>query len=406
MKRRSSRRRKSTRQGSLGFVSLADEADDEADPATVLEWPFNAETGRVERDSVLLTQGDCNRLREGHFLNDNLIDFYLRFLQRTRSAGAGASAGARAGAAPPRRGTLKVFSSFFYKQLRTGSKGSKGGPKRKNGGSLAFDSVKRWTLNDDIFQYDFLLIPVCQAMHWSLAVVCHPRVAMLRRAAEAKASANDDDDTSDEEEEAAASAAAAASASAAASTAAAAASVGVRDGEAEEEEEELVESEAEKRLQPCILFLDSLGCHKTNVIGGRLRGYLRREWEDKSRSKKHRTTSLRNIKVAEMPDVRLKVPTQSNGCDCGVFVLKYSEYLLRLLETAPLPAPAKSLQRSTKALPLVVSSSSASAAAWHEQTHETNAARADPISAVICILCTVTLHSNHAHNLTRSPSHL
>ena len=371
-KRRSSRRRKSTRLGSRGVGAFNDDEHDETNPAVVVEWPFNAETGRVERDSVLITQGDCNRLREGHFLNDNLIDFYLRLLQRTH---AGVGVGARASAddaAPPRRGTVKIFSSFFYKQLRTGSKRSTG----SNAMKMGFDSVKRWTLNDDIFSYDFLLIPVCQALHWSLAVVCHPRVAMLRRAAEAAASSAAADDRSDEEEAAAGSTSAAA------------------------EEEGLVESAAEKRLQPCILYLDSLGCHKTKLIGARLRGYLRREWDDKSRSKKQKKAATSggarpssssssssssstasapslNIKKAEMPNVRLNVPMQNNGCDCGVFVLKYSECLLSLLEKPPSSAPARStsgrspydakVRRSSTALPLVVSSSSASATAWQEQ---------------------------------------
>ena len=33
-------------------------------------------------------------------------------------------------------------------------------------------------------------------------------------------------------------------------------------------------------------------------------------------------------------------------------------------------------------------------------------ADANPGDAVSCLLCTVTFHANHAHNLTRSPYHI
>jgi Ulp1 family protease len=34
--------------------------------------------------------------------------------------------------------------------------------------------VKNWTKNVDIFAHDYILIPIHDTAHWSLAIVCQP----------------------------------------------------------------------------------------------------------------------------------------------------------------------------------------------------------------------------------------
>ena len=302
--RRSSRRRR-TRQSKLGeFASSPNsKGHDEEDPTKVLEYPFDPKTGAVARDSVTITRGDCNRLKKGHFLNDNIIDFRLRTIQELSTVAAALGPAAAGAAAPePPPFTVKVFSSFFYKQLSS-----------SNGSSNSrYDSVKKWTKGDDIFRHDFLLIPVCESLHWSLVMICHPRLAVQRtinnlHAKEKERSGGDFEGDGEAEENA-------------------------DEDDAEEEEEE------EEDLQPSILHFDSLSCHPTTTVAKNLRGYLKREWEDKHSEQ----AELDGISLKTMPHMRVKVPSQSNGCDCGVFVLKYAEEVLKLLrEDASVAAASK-----------------------------------------------------------------
>jgi Ulp1 family protease len=79
--------------------------------------------------------------------------------------------------------------------------------------------------------------------------------------------------------------------------------------------------------QPCIVFLDSLGCHNKRKVQKLLRDYLQQEWERKCQQVhgecKFDAKSIANVKPL--------VPMQKNSCDCGVFVLMYAEHFLSAL---------------------------------------------------------------------------
>jgi Ulp1 family protease len=38
----------------------------------------------------------------------------------------------------------------------------------------AHERVRKWTSRVDLFQKDFIIIPVNQSLHWTLAIVCYP----------------------------------------------------------------------------------------------------------------------------------------------------------------------------------------------------------------------------------------
>lgn len=46
-----------------------------------------------------------------------------------------------------------------------------------------YANVQRWTRKMDIFDKEFLLVPVNKNLHWSLAIVCHPGLALRADAA-------------------------------------------------------------------------------------------------------------------------------------------------------------------------------------------------------------------------------
>ncbi|XP_010768324.1 sentrin-specific protease 6-like, partial [Notothenia coriiceps] len=120
----------------------------------LIQYPAPPSKGRIS-----VTKEDLLRLRDGEFLNDVIIDFYLKYLILE----GGGSACDRS----------HVFSSFFYKQLSR---------RRAAGEEDAFipdrdrrhQRVKTWTRHVDIFSKDFLFVPVNQEAHWFLVVVCFP----------------------------------------------------------------------------------------------------------------------------------------------------------------------------------------------------------------------------------------
>ncbi|CAN0088497.1 unnamed protein product, partial [Hapterophycus canaliculatus] len=70
--------------------------------------------------------------------------------------------------------------------------------------------------------------------------------------------------------------------------------------------------------RPCILSLDSLNMHHAGRIGFYLRRYLQAKWVEGNTQKIEFDDNV-------LPIVSPRVPTQSNGCDCGVYVLRYAK---------------------------------------------------------------------------------
>ncbi|KAM3861129.1 sentrin-specific protease 6 [Diretmus argenteus] len=110
---------------------------------------------------ILVTNEDLHCLNDGEFLNDVIIDFYLKYLvlEKLKKEDAQRS---------------HVFSSFFYKRLnqreRRNVQDTTNLPiqKRKH------NRVKTWTRHVDLFQKDFIFVPINESAHWYLAVICFP----------------------------------------------------------------------------------------------------------------------------------------------------------------------------------------------------------------------------------------
>lgn len=65
----------------------------------ILRWPFN-----VVRGVMSIKEEDIGALEESEFLNDTIIEFYLRYLMTEK--------------APKFFEDVHLFSSFFYSTLR------------------------------------------------------------------------------------------------------------------------------------------------------------------------------------------------------------------------------------------------------------------------------------------------
>lgn len=197
-----------------------------------------------------------------------------------------------------------MFNSFFYKRLTSATiptkvsvetKESDSGNERegaesspvKNSKSIStaktetgtgtgtvkrngFDIVKSWTRKVNIFEKDFLIVPINEDLHWYVAVICYPGKLLLD----------------------------------------------IYDEKANEE----IDDDDDKR--PRILVFDSLSSAngaRAQKTANRLSCYLIHEAYDKLKI-------IRNKKVIKKHSV--EVPQQDNFTDCGCFLLQFVEEFL------------------------------------------------------------------------------
>jgi Ulp1 family protease len=108
------------------------------------------------QDAITIFNGDLKRLGPGEYLNDNLIDLQIKYCLRTALS-------------EQLQARVHAFNCQFYTRLTTY-------PSNLHSG---YELVARWTKNIDLFDRDFVLIPVNYSYHWSLAVVVRPGAVLV-----------------------------------------------------------------------------------------------------------------------------------------------------------------------------------------------------------------------------------
>ncbi|OAL38088.1 hypothetical protein AYO20_02540 [Fonsecaea nubica] len=104
------------------------------------------------RRAAVVPFDDLQRLDDGQFLNDNLIFFFMRYLE-TRMEKSN----------PEVLKRMHFFNTYFYEALSK-TKGKRG---------INYESVSRWTKNINLFSRDFIVVPVNENYHWYLAIICN-----------------------------------------------------------------------------------------------------------------------------------------------------------------------------------------------------------------------------------------
>ncbi|KAG1700961.1 hypothetical protein DVH05_011206 [Phytophthora capsici] len=276
----------------------------------LLTYPYD---GSDTSGRISVTLGDVDRLAPGEFLNDNIVDFFLRFYWRHLL--------------PWQQQQTYFFTSHFFTQLN----GTNGAHELANADpDERFTRVARWTHKEtNLFSKRFLFFPINDSFHWSVAVFCNPGSAVIqkrrkvrrRRRMSADLDKTEVVDLVDED-----------------------AKSEETGGEVEEEvEEEELESCREDRLAnpPCLLFLDSLRCHRKKKFTKMLRNYLECEWKARyaSAATKMKQTSENGVYEESIVTsfdadsiglIDPNMPMQSNSSDCGVFLLMYAASIVRL----------------------------------------------------------------------------
>ncbi|DBA05391.1 TPA: hypothetical protein N0F65_007553 [Lagenidium giganteum] len=234
---------------------------------------------------ITITAGDVDRLTPGEFLNDTIIDFYLRFLYRHLGV--------------DQQHEVYFFSSHFFTKLYDSSSTAE----------ERFGRVHRWTQKEsDFFDKRFVFVPINDSFHWSVAVICNPGSAIIRQRRRLKHEESPHLATVDLVDDG-------------------------TDSSKEQAVEEEVAAYKNERLQrpPCILFLDSLKCHRKNKFCAVIKSYLESEWNYRQSqlSSADGNDIITTFDPSAITVFDPDIPQQTNSSDCGVFLLMYAAEILR-----------------------------------------------------------------------------
>ncbi|BBH09216.1 Cysteine proteinases superfamily protein [Prunus dulcis] len=107
-------------------------------------------------DAVCVSKRDLQLLQPATFINDTIVDFYIQYLKSKIQ--------------PEEKHRFHFFNSFFFRKLADLDKDQPGACEGKE----AFQRVLKWTRKVNVFEKDYIFIPVNYRLHWSLIVICHP----------------------------------------------------------------------------------------------------------------------------------------------------------------------------------------------------------------------------------------
>ncbi|KAL6213785.1 hypothetical protein ACLB2K_013225 [Fragaria x ananassa] len=200
-----------------------------------------------DHDAVTISKRDLELLEPETFINDTIIDFYILYLKSNIQ--------------PEEKHRFHFFNSFFFRKLVDLEKDPSSSCERK----AAFQRVRKWTRKVNLFEKDYIFIPINYRLHWSLIVICHP-------------------------------------------------------GQVANCEDEGIES---LPRGPCILHMDSIkGSHRD--LKNLVQRYLCEEWKERNGD----TAEGDSLRFLQLRFLELELPQQENLSDCGLFLLHYVERFL------------------------------------------------------------------------------
>ena len=126
---------------------------DDSKKQKYLKYPLGPVIGH---NPITITSEDYGHLSPTEKINDVLIDFYLKYLQIGNWSD------------NKMLERTYIFSTYFYTALTKESSSSVNIPKSE----IMHNNVKKWTKKVNIFEEDFIVIPINERDHWFVVIIC------------------------------------------------------------------------------------------------------------------------------------------------------------------------------------------------------------------------------------------
>lgn len=123
----------------------------------ILRYPPN-----ISRGCISIFSDDYLDLKPMTYLNDAIIDFYLKYFTLEKTS-------------EDFQSRIHVFDSFFYKKLTTSEeKNPEEVESKEEKNWKMYQRVAKWDEKVKLFEKDFIFVPINMNEHWFLAVICYP----------------------------------------------------------------------------------------------------------------------------------------------------------------------------------------------------------------------------------------
>jgi hypothetical protein len=263
---------------------------------------------------VAVQRGDLFRLGEGEWLNDTLIDFYMKRLELVLVP------------KHKRENDFFFFNSLLWHRLGKFDLAQTPAERHKR--------MERWTKDVNIFDKKWIVIPINKSLHWSLVVATfveeselkntHPKHTAGRSSSKPKGSLIQK--AKDSIKSGLFYLSSALSPSPSLSQTQTQPTPATPTADSDSDDIQIVEK---KKLVPCLLWFDSLYSHTHSFRCSRsLILYLKMEWSKKL-EKHPEMADTAEVQWGKWRIYEVDVTKQDNYCDCGVYTLKFAENFIR-----------------------------------------------------------------------------
>lgn len=158
--------------------------EQKSDETKIMSYPHSG------GGAVTITVSDFRCLAVDEFLNDVIIEFYLQYIRLEVLT-------------PEQVEKTHIFNTFFYEALSgTPTRNPKSSSYGMNPAQKRHERVEKWTKNVNLFDKDFVIVPINQNAHWFLVIICFPGLINTdfdRKCKSKKQTNNAKTDSSDEE---------------------------------------------------------------------------------------------------------------------------------------------------------------------------------------------------------------
>jgi sentrin-specific protease 7 len=247
-------------------------------------------------------------------LNDNLIDLkikyhYYNILNDNKENNLNGCKSSGSVGTKETEKRVHAFSSMFYSKLTEPSRNRT--EKENEQYRVGHQLVSKWSKRFEVFNMDFIVIPINFSLHWSLAIIV--RASLIESLVQKKI----EEKMKDSEDE-------------------------VRDGQIVNQSDSnqgmnlktLTVGGTGTGNVPCILHLDSLNMHSYTKQCKICKEYLKDEWKAKMSANYSDHEEVAMDVIDKLTYVQCNVPLQVNDYDCGIYIYKFVETLFRKLPTS------------------------------------------------------------------------